>query len=252
MSAQHALKIVFWICPVLLQSLIALVIILRRHVSDFPVFFSYTLFVAGRDCALLVFRGNRQLDSWHIYSWIYFIGEPITILLGLAAIYEVLWRLIRPYSMLRLLGIRLFWISLGVAALIGGLLFKTSPLSRMAASIESARLLQRSAWFVEVGVLIVFILFISNLGLTWRDYTAGIIAGFGVSAGLQLALVELESLQAISGSIFVLLKSAAYNLAVLIWTSYFIPRRVQATTLKELPDTDLARWDELLRRYLSN
>lgn len=245
MRAQSFLRMALWICPLVLQPLIALAIICRRRITDFPAFFSYTLLVSGRDFALLIFRSNMRM-----YSWIYFLGEPITIILGVAAIYEVLWHLIRPYATLRLLGVRLFWISLGIAVLVGILLLKTSPFSRIHVSIESARLLQRSAWFVEVGVLIAFIVFISQFGLTWKHYTAGVVAGFGISAGLQLAFVELESLHAISGNIFGLLKSAAYNCAVLIWALYFVPLQQETEPPKALPKTDLAKWDELLRRYL--
>lgn len=245
MRARYALQLVFWICPLALQPLIALAIVVRRRVRDFPLFLSYTLFVSGRDFALLFLRRNLSL-----YSWIYWLGEPVAILLALASIYEVLWYLIRPYPTLRLLGRRLFGITLVVAVVAGMMLLKTSPFNRISTSIESARLLERSAWFVEVGVLIAFIFFISHLGVTWKHYAAGIIAGFGIAAGLQLAFVELESLHVIGGNIFVLLKSAAYNCAVLIWAAYFLRPQEQTPAPKELPETDLAKWDELLRRYL--
>lgn len=245
MKAQHALRMVFWICPLLLQPLIALAMLVRGQVKNFPFFFSYTLFVSGRDLILLLFKGNMRL-----YSWIYWLGEPLTVILGLVAINEVLSYLLRPYSTLRTLGIRLFWISLVCGMAVSMVLLKISPFSSMAASTESARLLQRSAWFVEAGVLIALILFISQLGITWKHYAAGIVAGFGISAGLQLALVELESLRAISVNIFVLLKSAAYTCAVLVWTIYFVQRPPTMHVPKSLPESDLARWDDILRRYL--
>src|SRR5438270_11627217 len=109
MSTRQELGIVFWIIPLCLQPLIALAIIVRRLRNQFPLFFLYTLFVSGRDLALLFLRHNTRL-----YSWIYFVAEPVAIILGLAIIYEVFWQLMRPYQMLRTLGVRLFWMSLGV------------------------------------------------------------------------------------------------------------------------------------------
>lgn len=225
--------------------MIAVAMIVRGLVREFPWFFVYTIFVAGRDFALICFRSKMR-----VYAWIYWLGEPITVVLGLAAINEILWYLIKSYSTLRRIGIRLFWGSLVVAAIVAVILLRNSNFGHMKASVETARLLERSAWFIEVEVLIAFVLFVSQLGLTWTQYSAGIVAGFGISAGLQLAFVEMESLRAIDGNTFALLKSAAYDCAVLIWAGYFLPSRRIAPTKAELPKNDLARLDEVLGRYL--
>ena len=244
-KSQLGLEIVFWVISLSLQLFIAFVIAVRKQTKEFPLFFLYTLVVSSRDLVLLFVKPNTNL-----YGSIYFVGEPLTILVGLAVIYEVLWHLIRPYKMLRVIGGRIFWMSLAIAALSGFTMLKASQFGRTNLWI-SVLLLERSARFVQVGVLTAFIFFISRLGLTWKHHASGIIAGFGVAAGLQLAVFELHSLQAIGNNTFVLLDSAAYNGAVLIWAVYFIPRRRQAGVAQELPQTDLARWDELLRQYLS-
>jgi hypothetical protein len=245
-TLRDKLGMVFWIVPLCIQPLIAVAITVRRLIRSFPIFFLYTLFVSARDLILLFVKHNLR-----IYSWIYFLSEPLAIGLGLAVIYEILWHLIRPYSTLRTLGVRLFWASLGVALLVGVTMLKTSEFGRSKFWIESLVLVERSARFVQVGVLIMFILFISHLGLTWKHYTAGIVAGFGISAGLQLALFELRSVHVITDISFRLLMSMAYNIAVLAWAAYFFSPRTETKIAGELPKTDLARWDEILRRYLN-
>ena len=245
MRTYQLVQMILWILPLCLQPLIALVMTVRRHVTDFPVFFLYTLFVAGRDLALFFLRSHMRR-----YSWIYWVGEPLSIILGLAAICEVVWHLIQPYPTLRFLGVRLFWMTFIITFVAGVLMLNPSQFVRTTIQIESAILLERSARFIQVGILVVFILFISRLGLTWKHYAAGIVAGFGIAAGFQLALVELKSLHAIANNIFVLLNSAAYNCAVLIWATYFFPSRMQKSQPMELPKSDLPKWDELLRRYL--
>jgi hypothetical protein len=243
---SQLLKLALWVIPLLLQPLIALTLIFRKQVKTFTLFFSYTLCVPGRDLLLLFLRHNARA-----YAWIYFIGELVSIVLGLAVIYEVLWHLIRPYHMLRILGIRLFWLSSAMVAATAVVMLGRSDFGRSPAWIDSILLVERSARFLQVGVLIAFILFISRFGLTWKDYTPGIVVGFGIAAGLQLGLFELKSLHAIPDSIFVVSTSAAYNCAVLVWAAYFVPRRVQSASPTRLQATDLARWDELLREYLN-
>jgi hypothetical protein len=247
MSLSTDLRTALWIFPLILQPLIALSIIGRKQTASLAMFLAYTLFVCGRDLVLLLLRNHKTM-----YVWTYWVGEPVTVLLGLAAICQVLWQLIRGYRTLRRLGMWLIPGTLlldGIAAVVL-LRLATFP-KRGPLSIESVRLLERSAWFIEVGVLITFCFFILHLGLDWKRHGAGIIAGFGISAGLQLAIVELESLHLITPGIFPLFKSAAYDFAVLIWSVYFLFRREEEQHGIVVDGQDLRRVDELLETYLS-
>ena len=77
--------------------------------------------------------------------------------------------------------------------------------------------------FLQVCLLIVAIGLMSRLGLTWRSYSLGIAAGFGVYAALDLVLLELRAhLHFLPDTAFVLMRSAAYNLGVAIWAFYFL------------------------------
>jgi hypothetical protein len=245
MRRQILLQMALWIIPLVLQPIIAVTMVSRKQVREFPVFFWYTFFVVARDIGLLALRRMT-----HLYAWIYWLGEPITIICGVAATYEVLWRLIRPYPMLRLLGFRVFWMSIGIAALTGLVILKVSRFPHIGISIESVLLLERSARFVQVMVLVGFMAFMSRFGLTWKHYASGIIVGFGAAAGLQLALLEVKSLDMITNDIYGFLKPAAYNIAVIVWAIYFIPRHPPQSVTTELPASELAKWDGLLRRYL--
>jgi hypothetical protein len=244
-TIREELRMVFWIVPLCLQPLIAIWIILRRQIRIFPIFLLYTLFVSARDLVLLFVKHNKRT-----YAWIYFLGEPLALLLGVAVIFELIWQLLRPYDALRVLGLRLFWASIAFASLGGFLLLRTSDSSQTVFLMQSVVLIERSARFAQVSILIVFILLISHFGLTWKHYTAGIVVGFGVSAGLQLALFELKSTPILADDTFRLLNSMAYNIAVLIWAAYFLPPRKETKPPRQLPALDLALWDEILRRYL--
>src|SRR5262245_48023546 len=120
-TAREKLGIVFWVIPLCLQPLIALAIVLRRLTRHVQIFFAYTLLVSARDLVLLFVKHDMR-----IYAWIYWLSEPLAFVLGVAAIYEVLWQLVRPYDTLRSAGVRLFCGSVAVAVLAGLLMLRTS------------------------------------------------------------------------------------------------------------------------------
>jgi hypothetical protein len=245
MKVPAIVTMLLWITPLLLQALIAVVMIIRNQVRTFPVFFTYTIFVSLRDLILLFIRGN--LD---VYSLVYLIGEAISVSLGMAIIYEVFWQLIRPYRYLRLIGRRVVWISIVLFCIAGFALLMASQGKEASRSIQIVWLAERSARFVQVGVLVVFIASISHFGLTWRHYAAGIVAGFGVAAGLQLGIYELKSnLHGLSDEMFTLMAPAAYNCAVIIWALYFLfPHRENRS--EPLPAVDLSKLDRMLAEFI--
>ena len=113
-------------------------------------------------------------------------------------------------------------------------------------ALEWITLSERSARFLQVCLLILAIAMMSRLGLTWRHYSLGIAAGFGVYAALDLVLLELRGhLHILSGEAFVLLRSAAYNLGVLIWAFYFL-RPEDGNSIDRLPGNDVSDWNETL------
>ena len=57
------------------------------------------------------------------------------------------------------------------------------------------------------------------------------------------------NLHAVTNTAFVLLRSSAYNLAVVIWSFYFLRRR-EVNWVESLPSTDLASWNESLTQHV--
>jgi len=232
---------VFWLLPLAVQCVIALVMLRRGLARQFPFFFSYTVLLPARDTTLyfLPQPSNR-------YSSVFWWGEATAILLALAIIFEISWHFVRRYPFLRLF-LRVLWISavvVGAAAL--AMLIWTKGPAGADVALEWIILAERSARFLQVCLLILAIAMMSRLGLTWRHYSLGIAAGFGVFAALDLVLLELRAhLHLISDSTFVLLRSAAYNLGVLIWAFYFLPPE-DGNPIDRLPGNDVSDWNETL------
>jgi hypothetical protein len=232
---------VLWFAPLAIQCVIALVMLRRGLVAQFPFFFSYTILLPVRDLSLyfLPNPGDR-------YSTVFWLGEAAAVLLSLAIIFEISLHFVRSFPFLRLF-LRVLWFAAGVAGAGAlALLFWTKGPAGTDVALEWITLSERSARFLQVCLLILAIAMMSRLGITWRHYSLGIAAGFGVYAALDLVLLELRGhLHVLSGEAFVLLRSAAYNLAVLIWAFYFL-RPEDGNPIDRLPGNDVSDWNETL------
>lgn len=190
----------------------------RRLVRQFPVCFTFNLLVPARDTTLYLLR-----DSKNLYATVFWWGDAASIMLTLGVIFEVAWHFVQRYQFVRLF-LRVLYISGCVAALAGlAMLIWTKGPAGTDLALEWIILTERSARFLQVCLLIVAISLLSRLGLTWESYSLGIAAGFGAFAALDLVLLELRAhLHVLTDNAFVLMRSGAYNLGVIIWAFYFL------------------------------
>lgn len=240
-----------WIAPIVIQSIIAIVMLHRKLVEIFPVFFTYSVLLPTREIFLLFVRNHPGRYS-PTYWFTYWLGEAIVVVLSLGVIYEVIWHLIRPYSFLRRFAFKFFWIVAAVALALGLIMFLSSSRSNQPDPLfEIIILIERSVRFLQACWLIVLVLLMSRLGLTWQYYAVGIAKGFGVYSASDLALLELRAhLHWITDGTLVFLNSMAYNVAVAIWALYFVPAHSRKIIVESLPHTEIARWNEVLSEYL--
>ena len=247
MNVPHAITVALWIAPIVIQSIIVIVMLHRKLVEIFPVFFTYSVLVPAREILLFFVRNHPDL-----YSRLYFFSEAIVVALSLGVIYEVIWHLIRPYPFLRWIAFKFFWIVAAVALALGLIMFlSSSPSVQPDPLLEIIILAERSVRFLQACWLIVLVLLMSRLGLTWQYYAVGIATGFGLFSASYLIMLELEAhLHLITYETLQLLNSTAYNGAVAIWALYFVPSRARKVIVESLPSTEIARWNEVLSEYL--
>jgi hypothetical protein len=249
MKAPNVITMALWITPIVVQSIVAIVMFRRELVKIFPIFFAYNVLIPTRDILLFIVRKYPNP-----YSGTYWLGETIAVALSLGVICEVIWHLIRPYSFLRRYALRFFWLVAAAALALGLMMFLSASRSGQPDPLfETIILLERSVRFLQACWLIVLILLMSRLGLTWQYYAVGITVGFGVYSASDLALLELRAhLHWITDGMLVLLNSTAYNVAVIIWAVYFVPRRLKTgIVVASLPNTEISRWNEELSEYLN-
>lgn len=249
MNLRHFLTMGMWIAPVLLQLLIVTIMIQRGLVRQFKYFFTYSVCAPAHDVTLLFLHNHPNLYAF--YFWIYWAGDGLLILLQVAVLCEAFWCLVPLHAGFRLVAMRILRAVVALSAGFAFVLFAIAVTSS-GESIEVILLLERSARVIQVMMLVVAMVFISHLGLTWRQYATGILLGSGIG-GLQLVLAELRgNLHLISNEAFVWLRPAVYDFAVIVWAIYFIGILPRSPTiaLTEGPQADLSEWDEALKGYL--
>src|SRR5260221_14539906 len=98
MNFSRPLTSALWFLPLALQWVIAVSMLYRGLVRQFPFFFTYTVFVSARDLILtfLPYGGNA-------YSAVFWWGDATAILLALVVIIEVAFHLSGRYPFLRFL-----------------------------------------------------------------------------------------------------------------------------------------------------
>ena len=229
-----------------MQCVIALVMLRRGLVGQFPFFFSYTVLLPARDAVLYFLHnpGNR-------YSSVYWWGEAVAVLLALGVVFETSSHFLRPYPFFRLF-LRVLWISAVVAGAVA-LPCCFGPRVQRGRTVAFE-------WIILTGA--------------FRPVPASVFADRGdctyVSPGADLASLFCGNRRRfrrlcrpgpgfagascppprVTDAAFVLLRPAAYNLGVAIWAFYFL-RPQGGKPVGGLPGTDLANWNNALTEHVN-
>ncbi|HEU5404163.1 MAG TPA: hypothetical protein VFU86_22595 [Terriglobales bacterium] len=225
-----------------LQLLTAVLILRRKQVHTFPVFFAYTVFHLAQ--AIVSFVAFRISYKVYFYEW--WAGELLDVFLSLAVLQEIFRVTFQPYDALRRWSAWIYFlvaVLLCGSALVMGYRHPAGYSPRVAALLT----LDRSANFVFVGLLLFLFLFYRLFGMTWRHYVFGIASGFVLMASMVTAS---EALRTYFGQQFdswaTAANALAFTFAVALWTYYFGSKRSRVA-LDQVPGTEkLITWNRAL------
>lgn len=233
-----------WVFPIVVQAAIVFGMVRRKLVKNFPIFFTYTVWVLFSATGLLFLKPFGNL--FHHLHW---SEEGLSAVLGLAAIFEILRHILPPYSSPRFV-MNFVRVLAGLFAVTALLMFVSAkPTTGNYAMYEVIVLAERSVRFLQASLLIVVIALMSVLGLNWQQESLGILLGFGVYSAVALVAFEFGALHLMNPIAFSILNSAGYNIAVLIWAFYILRPR-QRKPVERLPNADLAEWNNVLNDYV--
>lgn len=234
-----------WITSICLQALLGVVLLSKKSWHKFPFFTSYSIF------NLIELGGSYALrHNGPLYFRFYWSCEAITLLLGLAVVYEVFKTIFVQHPALRRLASILF--TLAIVALLGvGAIVLWSKNPGDSKSMTSAILVIAEATrILEVGLLMFLFIFSSAFGLHWRQSTFGIAMGLGIFTAVELLSVTMQSEWGTSSvAVFNLIRMLAFNISLLVWIAYiFLPERVAETDLPER--AQLEQWNQAVMELI--
>ncbi len=235
-----------WIAPALLMALLAAVMRRRRLHRELPAFYAYAIFTTVRTPLLFLMYHRFPLA----YSYLYWVAEAGSAVLGFAAIYEAFRDLFPGQEKVRRLGDMFFrwtaaaFILLGVVA---AALNLDPDVTRAAAGMLAVT---QGVRLVQCGLLIFLFAFSYFSGLTWRSHPAGVALGFGLFAGVQLVATAVQvHAGMVNSATWIWVNMASYNCAVLVWAAYLLPKRKEAVTPMPAA-TEVKSWNQALAQLL--
>jgi hypothetical protein len=225
---------------------------LRRKLHrQFPAFFLYTLFEILQFAALLTISSSH-LGFGDTYLRVYAAGLGLSTVFRFGIIHEVLTELFRSYPVLKRPGTRLFraaTVALTALALALSIALSGNSHATFIALVQD---LDRSASFLQSGLLLALFSLSRYFDLPWRSPTFGIALGIGIGASMQLVIEAIRSgFSATGHRTLNLIAMATYHCCVLIWLYYFMrPEPKPQLKKNQLPEEDLEAWNRELEQLL--
>lgn len=220
------------------------ILIRRRLFSKAPIFFNFCIFGFTTFVVELVVAPHLSEAHYFFYYW---TVETLSMLLSIGVMYEVFLLILKPYQALLDLGKMLFaWAALFLllASAITALATSGSQVSRICASVE---LLHRIVQLMQCGLLLLFMLFESRLGLSLRSLPMCIALGTGCYAALDFSMSffrqhfpgwanQLDTANALIGSG-----------VLFVWViNFLLPEPKRRTAQDSGGRLILQRWNEVL------
>lgn len=240
-----------WLAPHTFQVALVLAMARRKLLREFPLFLVYTIFEVAQGGTLFVLDHISSITAeqyWHA-DW---TGRIVSIVFRSAVIYEIFSHVFRPYPAILALGRVVFhWAAAALILLAVGMA-ASAPASSGARILYAINVSSRSVSLVQLGLLLLIFVFSSYFGLTWRSYVFGIAVGMGIFSSVELATASIQVLTWPAPGSYVLdfVTMATYHCCVLIWLGYFLAPEPVRYTAKELPKSDLEKWNAELQRFL--
>jgi hypothetical protein len=110
--------------------------------------------------------------------------------------------------------------------------------------VQAVLTVQRCVRVIQCGLVLFLLLFARYLGVSWKQQSFGIAAGFGAFAGVELVAVALRASEYVSEIGLSLAVMGSYNLAILLWLGYVWRKREARESSANLLASQ--RWDQSL------
>jgi hypothetical protein len=210
-----------WIAHPVLQTGIAVVMLRRGLHRRFKFFFAYIVtqaLIFG-----LIFPSYLRQSYWAFF-YLYWFSNAVSAVLGFQVIHEVFLDVFRPFHTLRDLGTVLFrWAAL-VMLMAAGVVAVSSDSKTILPWMQAIITSQRCVRVVQVGIVLLLLIFARYLGVSRKQHSFGIALGFGSFAVIELTLLASWVGGHMGNLAASLVNMSAYNLSLCIWLGYSLSR----------------------------
>jgi len=221
-----------WLAGCAVLAAVAAVILRRKLYREFPLFFTYTLFVFVNSTALYFLR-----PYYTVYFYTYWASATLSVLIEFAVMYEIFTHIFRPYDALRKMALILFRWAAIVLIMVGIVVAASSAPNQWSRIFAAILALERSMRVMQAGLVLFLFLFSQQVGLTHNHRVFGISLGFGIVAATDLTLVTLRAtMGTVISEVFNILKTGAYLCSTVVWLQYVLlkePERVRVEQVYE-------------------
>lgn len=244
------LRTVLWTAPHLLVLVCLLGLLRRARYWLFPMFSVYLLleevqFLFLFVVSLLIPRISSALS---IYQWGVTLNVAVNSCIQIAVLYEVASDLILPRSsvaatfrpLMRWAAGVLVLVSIGIAA---G--FAEAHIERVVHAFE---VLNFSANLINLGLLLVLLVFTRALHISWKSLPAGIVLGFAINSSAEMGAASLLSELGMKGIVSTdIVRMSAFLACTLVWTIYiFLPDTGPQFTGQGVQKPEIEAWEKEL------
>jgi hypothetical protein len=200
--------------PILLTVGILALLAQKKLFPRFPFFSTYIAYMVAAGMLKALF-----LSNWHVYFYVYWLTEPVEIVLSVLAVHESFHRVFEDFYRLRWFP-RLFPATIGTALLYSIWKAYVHPPLHVGLRGSIIIALAIAAQYTILGISILFFMMVRFIHVRWRLYEFRIVLGFGIAS---LIYAFSGVLRSESGTIFDFLSKylpgMGYVLAVCIWLS---------------------------------
>jgi len=244
----NAADYLLWVTGEILLVLACGVILKRRLVHEFPVFFAYTVFHVLR--TVVLFTVQQRL-SYADYFYAYWSTHVVSIALGFTVIHEIYCKVFQSYDAIQQLGGIVFGCVAAVLLVVSVLAAVSAPGIDTPGVVKAIVLLERSVRVMQCGLLMFLFLLSFYFGLSWRNHIFGIALGFGVFATIELVAIAVRAqIGAIANTAYSQVNSAAYSCGVLIWVCYLLAPKPAPQYMSMIHHDELEKWNQALLQLL--
>jgi len=237
-----------WYVEIVIQTILAIIVIVKKSWRELPGFSSYILFAAT---ASLVKYAISPAHNTVPYFYAYWIAEAGGIVLGLVVVREIFMKLFAPHLALRKLAALIFRVAIILLVAFGcAVMYAQAP--GLQGFYKGATIGEEATRIVQVGLIMFLFLSSGAFGLHWRQGIFGIALGFGIFTSVELVMLAVY-LRIGSAALpaYAIARLVAFSLSLLVWMGYLLaPERVTASA--EMPKrAQLEQWNQAVLELIS-